>query len=108
VAVVPRWEPETVKLIWEPETLNRKGLHMTKLHSPLKNWRYCRRFERAMLIFRNALETQNRCLEALPPIGIVEFGGTSLAHVVVCRSWVIVLVKRQGMSKAVRSRPVKH
>jgi hypothetical protein len=61
---VPRWEPETVK--YEPETVNRKSLQVTKslksITSPLKT--EGRRFERALLRSRNALETQNRCLEA--------------------------------------------
>jgi hypothetical protein len=53
VAAVPRWEPETV---------NRKGLQVTKIleASPA--------LERAVLSFWNALETQNRCLEASPPV----------------------------------------
>jgi hypothetical protein len=87
VAAVPWWEPCRNSIAWEPETVNRKGLHGSgdkKLRSltthrregseaspPLKNWRLG--FERAVLSFRNALETQNRCLEALPP---VEYLGT--------------------------------
>jgi hypothetical protein len=63
VAAVPRWEPETVICIaWEPETVNRKGLQVTKsleASPPLKNWRY----RGGDLHVRNALETQNRCLE---------------------------------------------
>jgi hypothetical protein len=59
-----------VGVAWDPETVNRKGLQVTKsleAPPPLKNWKY-RGFERAMLSFRNALEAQNRCLEALPPV----------------------------------------
>jgi hypothetical protein len=41
VAAVPRWDPETVYK-YAPETVNRKGLQMTKsleASPPLKNWR---------------------------------------------------------------------
>jgi hypothetical protein len=56
----------------QPETVNRKGLQVA---SPaLKKPEVARGFERAGLSFRNALETQNRCLETLPPIKIVRFG----------------------------------
>jgi hypothetical protein len=44
-------------MAWEPETVNRKGL-LVRSFTTLKKW-----FEWAVLSFRNALETQNRCLE---------------------------------------------
>jgi hypothetical protein len=43
-----------------------QGLQVTSSDKKLKLGG--RGFERAVLSFRNALETQNRCLEALPPI----------------------------------------
>jgi hypothetical protein len=58
LAAVPRWEPETVA--WEPERVNRKGLQVIKsleASPPLEVG-----FERAVLSFRNALETQNMWL----------------------------------------------
>jgi hypothetical protein len=64
VAAVPRWESETVP--WEPETVNRKGLQVTE---SLEASPALKKLEvGAVLSFRNALETQNRCLEALSPV----------------------------------------
>jgi hypothetical protein len=68
-----RWEPETAcepetvacepeTVACEPETVNRKGLQVTKSLEAGG-----REFERAVISL-NALETQNRCLEALPPV----------------------------------------
>jgi hypothetical protein len=57
------------RIPWEPETVNRKGLQVTKsleASLALKNWRQGVR--KAVLSFRYALETQNRCFEALPPV----------------------------------------
>jgi hypothetical protein len=64
VAALPRLEPET-SCKYEPETV---GLQVTSLEASLALKTGDRGFERAVLSFSNALETQNRCLEALPPV----------------------------------------
>jgi hypothetical protein len=50
------------------KTVNRKGLQVTKSleASPALIITGGRGLERAALSFRNALETQNRCLKATP------------------------------------------
>jgi hypothetical protein len=53
-----------------------------------------------VLSFRNALETQSRCLEALSP----EFGGTSLAHELFVNTFVVRRRARVLLYRCIKDR----